>query len=186
VVLDLLLRRRTGLSVLGWMKSEAALSRIPVIILTGTKRARDLAEARALGAAAFFVKPFHFGDLAAMVAAMLVRWEVLHRAGTSQEPVGPEPGPGAAPPKGGSAAVSGCGLHARAGETFGGTEQGTEVAGSRGWGAEETTERPWPSDRRLGGFRSEFSAWTPVLLDRHLIPGFMDRASTLTRSLSSE
>jgi DNA-binding response OmpR family regulator len=80
VVLDLWLRRRSGLSVLAWMKSEAALAPLPVVILTGTERARDMAEARKLAADSFYVKPFCFGDLVKLAAEIASRPQALCEA----------------------------------------------------------------------------------------------------------
>jgi len=81
VVLDLRLRRRTGLSVLEWIKSVPALADLPVLVLSGIERPEEIARAIALGAASTYSKPFHFGELLGIVECILSRWQICREPG---------------------------------------------------------------------------------------------------------
>ena len=57
VFLDLKMPLLGGFDVLAWMKQQPGLSKIPVIILTGSSEQRDKARACELGAQDYCVKP---------------------------------------------------------------------------------------------------------------------------------
>ena len=82
VLLDLKLPRRSGLEVLAWIKSHAALRRVPVIILTSSQEAADLQAAYDIGANSYLVKPARPEDLFNMVQQIDADWLRLN------EPVG--------------------------------------------------------------------------------------------------
>jgi CheY-like chemotaxis protein len=63
VLLDLKLPRRSGIEVLAWIRSDAALKELPVIMLTSSSEPADLDRAYALGANSYIVKTV---DLASM------------------------------------------------------------------------------------------------------------------------
>jgi len=88
IVLDLRLRRRSGSSVLEWLKSEPALASVPVMVLTGTENAKEAGRVRELGADSFYLKPLLFSDLVTTARAMLDRWREM--LGTRSDPVAAE------------------------------------------------------------------------------------------------
>lgn len=57
IFLDLKLPFVHGFEVLSWMRSEAALKELPVVVLTSSPEERDRVRAEQLGARAYFVKP---------------------------------------------------------------------------------------------------------------------------------
>jgi CheY-like chemotaxis protein len=57
IILDLKMPRRTGLEVLEWLRSTAALRLIPVIVFSSSAQPDDIERAYQLGANAFVVKP---------------------------------------------------------------------------------------------------------------------------------
>jgi DNA-binding response OmpR family regulator len=63
----------SGWDVLGYIRSEARLRGVPVIVVSAYGHAQDLAQARALGAHDYLVKPFGVADLLARVAALARR-----------------------------------------------------------------------------------------------------------------
>ena len=80
IVLDLWLRRRTGTAVLEWLKSQPALSSVPVMILTGMERVHEMARALELGADSSYLKPFLFSELVETIRTMLARWREIARS----------------------------------------------------------------------------------------------------------
>lgn len=56
LVLDLKMPRKTGLQVLDWVRSEAKLKDLPVIILSSSGEANDVKAAMDRGATRYFVK----------------------------------------------------------------------------------------------------------------------------------
>jgi CheY-like chemotaxis protein len=57
VFLDLKLPYRTGIEVLAWIRQQSRFDSLPVVILSGSDEARDHANAKALGAREYLVKP---------------------------------------------------------------------------------------------------------------------------------
>lgn len=56
VLLDVVMPKLEGFEVLKLLKEDEATARIPVIVLSNLGQERDVAQAKALGAVAFFVK----------------------------------------------------------------------------------------------------------------------------------
>ncbi len=71
VLLDLNLPTRSGLEVLGEARADAALARVPFVVLTGAGQSAYAERARALGAAAFLTKPFSPKKLGRQIATLL-------------------------------------------------------------------------------------------------------------------
>ncbi|HVU73972.1 MAG TPA: response regulator [Mycobacteriales bacterium] len=71
VLLDLNLPRRDGREVLRDVKSDPALRRIPVVILTTSDAAQDITQAYDLHANAYVRKPADFNDFLSAVRAVV-------------------------------------------------------------------------------------------------------------------
>ena len=71
VLLDMRLPGRNGWSVLAQVKSEPALSAIPVVVLTASAGIRQQDKAFSMGAADYMVKPLSAASLRETVARIL-------------------------------------------------------------------------------------------------------------------
>src|SRR5690349_7010840 len=60
VLLDLKMPRKSGLEVLEWIRRQALLKRLPVIVFTSSKHDQDINSAYELGANSYLVKPVGF------------------------------------------------------------------------------------------------------------------------------
>jgi CheY-like chemotaxis protein len=67
MILDLKMPRLGGLEVLQRLKSDAAMARVPVFVLTTTDDPAEIDNCYALGAAACLVKPVDYGAFAGMI-----------------------------------------------------------------------------------------------------------------------
>lgn len=70
MLLDLNMPRKNGFDVLAWMRTQPALKRITIIILTASMRIEDVERASDLGANSFLVKPSDLNDLVAMLRSL--------------------------------------------------------------------------------------------------------------------
>ncbi|MBL6080666.1 response regulator [Belnapia sp. T18] len=77
ILLDIKLPRRSGLEVLEWLRAQAGLRRIPVVMLTSSKESADVDRAFDLGASGYLVKPVDFDGLLEMVKTIGVYWMVM-------------------------------------------------------------------------------------------------------------
>ena len=92
VLLDLKLPRRGGLEVLEWLRAQpAAVSRVPVVVLTSSKESGDIERAYELGANSYLVKPVRFDALLDMVKSLGSYWAVHNQT----PPIDYGPGTGA-------------------------------------------------------------------------------------------
>lgn len=88
LLLDLQPSDATGLTVLAWVNQQPLLRSLRIYVLSGSNRPEDIAQAYALGASAYLLKP---GDPAAMtcLAKALISWlKVCHfplRTDTEEE-----------------------------------------------------------------------------------------------------
>ena len=71
VVLDGMMPVRDGIEVLRALKSDPALSRMPVVMLTARRREDDIVGALRLGAADYVTKPFMPEELIARIDRLL-------------------------------------------------------------------------------------------------------------------
>ncbi len=71
MVLDLMMPRRDGFSVLREMRADGRISRIPVIVVTAIFGLSERLYATELGAADYVTKPFELDDLVSRVRALL-------------------------------------------------------------------------------------------------------------------
>jgi CheY-like chemotaxis protein len=74
VLLDLNLPKRSGFEVLGWVRQQAQLKYLPVVILSSSTEPNDLQRAYALGTNAYLEKPSVPGHLEAIVQASIDFW----------------------------------------------------------------------------------------------------------------
>ena len=70
LVLDIMLPGMNGLDVLKAIRSDQALSALPVIVLTAKGQANDRRTAEAIGANAFITKPFSNADVVERVSRL--------------------------------------------------------------------------------------------------------------------
>ncbi|HEV7265608.1 MAG TPA: response regulator [Falsiroseomonas sp.] len=78
VLLDLKLPRLSGFEVLGWMRADPRLRRVPVIVLTSSRLRDDVGRAYDLGANSYLVKPTAPEALAQMMAEVDRYWLALN------------------------------------------------------------------------------------------------------------
>lgn len=78
VLLDLKLPRKSGLEVLVWLREQADLKCLPVVVLTSSGEAGDVNRAYELGANSYLVKPVAFENLLNMVKALHTYWLTLN------------------------------------------------------------------------------------------------------------
>ena len=74
ILLDLNLPRKNGLEVLDEIKGDSRLRRIPVIMLTTSSSARDVAACYDRGVNCYVVKPLELDDFTALVGAINGFW----------------------------------------------------------------------------------------------------------------
>jgi CheY-like chemotaxis protein len=78
VLLDLKMPKVNGLEVLRQMKADEKLRIIPIVVLTSSQEAPDLAEAYKLGVNAYVVKPVDFQGFTKAVKELVVFWAVIN------------------------------------------------------------------------------------------------------------
>ncbi len=71
MVLDLMMPKRDGFSVLRELRADGRISRIPVIVVTAIFGMSERLYATELGAADYVTKPFELDDLISRVRALL-------------------------------------------------------------------------------------------------------------------
>lgn len=79
ILLDLKLPKVHGLEVLRRLKSDPRTQPIPVIVLSSSKEDRDLAEAYALGANSYVVKPVDFDQFMSALENLCSYWLTLNQ-----------------------------------------------------------------------------------------------------------
>ena len=85
VLLDLKMPRLDGHDVLKQIRADAALRRLPVVILTSSKEEQDLYRSYEHGSNAYVVKPVRFEDFLPAVRQLGVFWALVN------EPPPPQP-----------------------------------------------------------------------------------------------
>lgn len=78
VLLDLKMPRKSGLEVLGWIRSQPELKRVVVIVFTSSRHDEDINRAYDLGANSYLVKPVGFDALQTMIQNILHYWGELN------------------------------------------------------------------------------------------------------------
>jgi two-component system, chemotaxis family, response regulator Rcp1 len=79
ILLDLNMPRMDGRELLSWVKSNAQLKKIPVIVLTTSESEADVARAYDLHANAYMVKPVDFTRFADVTRCLTDYWFALVR-----------------------------------------------------------------------------------------------------------
>ena len=74
VLLDLKMPRLNGFDVLGWLRKQAGLKRLPVIIFSSSAELTDINRAYDLGANSYLVKPHAVEELSALVNRLKTYW----------------------------------------------------------------------------------------------------------------
>lgn len=74
ILLDLKLPRRSGLEVLAWLRSQPGLKRMPVVVLTSSRRSDDIDGAYDLGANSYVVKSLDLDGQAEMARTLNHYW----------------------------------------------------------------------------------------------------------------
>jgi CheY-like chemotaxis protein len=74
VLLDLKMPKISGFEVLSWLRNTPGITRIPVVVLTGSIQPEDRVQATSLGAAGFGTKPVDFSDLINLVRNLVPLW----------------------------------------------------------------------------------------------------------------
>src|SRR5260370_34217837 len=76
MLLDLRLPKLSGFEVLGWIRDQAALAELIVVVLTGSDYSPDATRASELGANSYLVKPASFKELVETIKGIITRWLV--------------------------------------------------------------------------------------------------------------
>ena len=79
VLLDLNLPYWSGFEVLEWIRQQPRLRRVPVVVLTSSNRADDIARAYDAGANGYLVKPNALADLTTLTLALRDFWLIHNR-----------------------------------------------------------------------------------------------------------
>jgi CheY-like chemotaxis protein len=77
ILLDLKMPRRNGFEVILWVRAQAGLKRLPLVVLTSSREDPDINRAYELGANTYLVKPVKFEGLVEMMKALNFYWLVL-------------------------------------------------------------------------------------------------------------
>jgi CheY-like chemotaxis protein len=72
LLLDLKLRRVSGLELLRWIRQQPALRSLSVVVLSGTAKESDLNRAYELGIEAYIVKPVGLKEFSSTLTGVLV------------------------------------------------------------------------------------------------------------------
>lgn len=80
ILLDINMVGLSGFDVLAQLKADPALRFIPVVMLTSSEAATDVARAYELGASGYISKPSYLHDVRAVVGNTLLYWAAMKRA----------------------------------------------------------------------------------------------------------
>jgi DNA-binding response OmpR family regulator len=74
ILIDMKMPRKNGLEVLEWLRHNDESAATPVIVLSGSQEAGEVAKAYRLGANAYMVKPTSFNELRTLLRATYDFW----------------------------------------------------------------------------------------------------------------
>jgi len=80
VLLDLNLPKVSGLEVLQWIRTQPALEKLCVVILTSSREPAETERAYALGANSYLHKPGNFEQLVMLMNGLEFHWAVIDQA----------------------------------------------------------------------------------------------------------
>jgi CheY-like chemotaxis protein len=83
IMLDLKMPMVNGFDVLEWMHDQPFVSRIPVVVVSGSEQKEDKVRACQLGAADYLVKPVKLADIQRLLAACSPESKEPARSGAS-------------------------------------------------------------------------------------------------------
>jgi len=78
ILIDLNLPRRKGHEVLRWIRWEAGVTQVPVVVLTSSDQPSDVQTAYGLGANSYLRKPARLSDLRALASTLSRYWLELN------------------------------------------------------------------------------------------------------------
>lgn len=78
ILLDLKVPRRSGHEVLGWLRTQPGLKRLPVVVLSASDQRSDIDKAYDLGANSYLVKPSAPHALLEITTALRLYWLTLN------------------------------------------------------------------------------------------------------------
>jgi len=70
VLLDLKMPQTSGFDVLQWIRDQAELASVVVVVMSGSKNDQDIERAYALGANSYLVKPTRFEEMVRMMETL--------------------------------------------------------------------------------------------------------------------
>jgi CheY-like chemotaxis protein/DNA-binding Xre family transcriptional regulator len=79
ILLDLELPKMNGVEVLARIRRDPRTRHIPVVVLTGSRNSRDVAECKKLGAVDYIVKPVDFFNFSQVTPGLLLDWALVDR-----------------------------------------------------------------------------------------------------------
>lgn len=77
VLLDQEMPGRSGLEVLRWLRDDARVAAVPVVMLTGSAALHEVDEAYALGVSCYLVKPVGFAALEDVLRQLSLPWALV-------------------------------------------------------------------------------------------------------------
>ena len=80
ILLDINLPKRNGVEVLAFIKSQSDLKRIPVVMLTVSKRDEDVVNSYEYGCNSFLQKPVEFDKFVELIKEVGLYWGLLNVA----------------------------------------------------------------------------------------------------------
>jgi two-component system response regulator len=79
LILDLKMPRVDGLQVIRWIRKNKHLSRLPVVMLSGSGLQKDIAEAYRLGVNSYFTKPTDFKKFEHLLGLLFDYWKMTEQ-----------------------------------------------------------------------------------------------------------
>jgi two-component system, response regulator len=80
ILLDLKMPKIDGIEVINFLKNDAHLKSIPLVVLTSSKEDRDIKKVYNLGANAYIVKPVDFENFDKAVSEIGAFWLLLNQS----------------------------------------------------------------------------------------------------------
>lgn len=74
MLLDLKLPKKSGFEVIQWVRSQAVIRRLPIIVLTSSSQSPDINRAYELGANSYLVKPVGSDALVDLIKSVELYW----------------------------------------------------------------------------------------------------------------